>query len=68
MIAFEGWAYQLLIVLGGYISINVLAACTAMFNALIVLYKSCLGVAQAANTLIGNSIGKLKVKLAKFYL
>jgi len=68
MTTLENTAYQLLSYFSGLLGEATLAANVALFNLAMLIYRALYGVAAASGTLIGNSIGSMKVALAKYYL
>ena len=65
MMCAEWWAFEILIIFAGYISIEAQAAqvlCALIIN---FMFNFAKGMAEATCSLIGNAIGDNKVELAK---
>ena len=65
MICFEWWAFEVLAVLSGYISIEALAAEIVIINIVSFIFMMPLGISYAASSLTGNYLGQGKVGLAR---
>jgi multidrug resistance protein, MATE family len=65
MVCFEWWAFEILVVFSGYISIPALASEVIIVNIVSFLFMMPLGISFAASSLTGYYIGQGKVNLAK---
>lgn len=64
----EVYAWQLLILLSGYLSVVVQAANSIIMNLVILFFALNVGMMHSSCTLIGQQIGKQDIRLAKHYL
>jgi multidrug resistance protein, MATE family len=65
MVCFEWWAFEILVVFSGYISIPALASEVIIVNIVSFVFMMPLGISYAASSLTGYYVGQGKVKLAK---
>ena len=65
MVCFEWWAFEILAVFSGYISIPALASEVIIVNIVSFLFMMPLGISFSASSLTGYYIGQGKVRLAK---
>jgi MATE family multidrug resistance protein len=57
MVCFEWWAFEVLAVLSGYISVAALAAEVVIINIVSFIFMMPLGISYAASSLTGNYLG-----------
>lgn len=67
MQCFEWWAFELIAIFAGLISVKDLAAQVAIINVIGFVYMIPLGVQFAASGLVGNAIGAKNPRQAKKY-
>jgi MATE family multidrug resistance protein len=67
MICFEWWAFELLAIFSGYISVEALAAEVVIINIVSFIFMMPLGISYSASSLTGNYIGQGNARLAKRY-
>jgi multidrug resistance protein, MATE family len=65
MVCFEWWAFELLAIFSGYISVASLAAEVVIINIVSFVFMMPLGISFAASSLTGNYIGQGNIPLAK---
>jgi len=65
MVCFEWWAFEVLAVLSGYISVAALAAEVVIINIVSFIFMMPLGISYAASSLTGNYLGQGKVAMAR---
>lgn len=65
MLCFEWWAFELLAIFSGYISIEAIAAEVIIINIVSFIFMIPLGISYAASALTGSYIGARKINLAK---
>jgi len=65
MLCFEWWAFELLAIFTGLISVAALAAEVVIINMISFIFMLPLGISYTASALTGNLIGEGKVQLAK---
>jgi MATE family multidrug resistance protein len=65
MLCFEWWAFELLAIFSGYISVAALAAEVVIINIVSFIFMLPLGISYSASCLVGNYIGEKNIKLAK---
>jgi len=68
MLCPEWWAFELLIILSGYIGVNDQAVMVVSLNLVGILFMFPLGFNEAAAAVVGNSMGENNPDLAKKYL
>jgi MATE family multidrug resistance protein len=64
MLCFEWWAFELLAIFSGYISISSLAAEVVLINIVAFLFMIPLGISIAASALTGACIGQGSIQLS----
>ncbi len=57
MVCFEWWAFEILAIFSGYISVAALAAEVVIINIVSFIFMMPLGISFAASSLTGNYIG-----------
>lgn len=65
MLCFEWWAFELLAIFTGLISVTALAAEVVIINMISFIFMLPLGISYTASALTGNFIGEGKIQLAK---
>lgn len=65
MVCFEWWAFEILAIFTGYISVKDLAAEVVIINIVSLVFMLPLGISFSASALTGNYLGQLKIDLAK---
>lgn len=65
MVCFEWWAFEILAIFTGYISVKDLAAEVVIINIVSLVFMLPLGISYSASALTGNYLGQLKIDLAK---
>ncbi len=65
MVCFEWWAFELLAIFSGYISVEALAAEVVIINIVSFIFMMPLGISYAASSLTGYYIGQGNVRMAK---
>jgi len=65
MVCFEWWAFEVLAVLSGYMSVEALAAEVVIINIVSFTFMMPLGISYAASSLTGNYLGQGNVRLAR---
>ena len=65
MICFEWWAFELLAIFSGYISVAALAAEVVIINMVSFIFMMPLGISFAASALTGYYIGRNNIPMAK---
>ena len=65
MLCFEWWAFELLAIFTGYISVNDLAAEVMIINLITFIFMLPLGISYSASALTGNFLGEGKIDLSK---
>ena len=68
MLCPEMWAFELLIILSGYVGVSEQAVMVVSFNLTGVCWSFPLGSSEAAAAVVGNSMGENDPALAKKYL
>ena len=67
MIIFEVWAFEAMFIMAGTIDADVQGATVIQMNTVAIMFMTCLGVASATASLVGNNLGAGKPELAKLY-
>lgn len=67
MLCFEWWAFELLAIFSGLISVEALAAEVVVINIVTFIFMIPLGISYAASALTGYFIGRKKMDLARKY-
>jgi len=67
MLCFEWWAFEVLAIFTGLLSVEELAAEVVIINLISVIFMLPLGISYSASALTGNYLGQGNVKLAKQY-
>lgn len=67
MLCLEWWAYEILSLYAGMLSIKELAANVILFNIITFLFMFPMGIANAVCALVGNSLGDEKPRIAKVF-
>jgi MATE family multidrug resistance protein len=67
MLCFEWWAFELLAIFSGLISVEALAAEVVVINLVTFIFMIPLGISYAASALTGYFIGRKKMDLARKY-
>lgn len=62
MQCFEWWAFEVIAIFAGILSVTDLAAQVVIINIIGLIYMIPLGIQQAASFLVGNEIGKGRQK------
>ena len=65
MLCFEWWAFELLAIFAGLLSVNDLAAEVVIINMITFIFMLPLGISYSASALTGNYLGEGKIDLAK---
>ena len=68
MTCFEWWAFEILNLFTGRIGVEDLGANVIAINYTNLIYLSCVGIALATGTLVGNSVGEHNIAKAKTYI
>ncbi|CAI2387247.1 unnamed protein product [Moneuplotes crassus] len=64
----EVWAFEVVVIMGGYFGEENLAAFVTTFNVMITLYMVALGFQFSANTVVGNCLGAGQAQKAKMFV
>jgi len=67
MLCFEWWAFELLAIFSGLLSVEALAAEVVVINIVTFIFMIPLGISYAASALTGYFIGRKKMDLARKY-
>jgi len=67
MLCFEWWAFELLAIFSGLLSVEDLAAEVVVINIVTFIFMIPLGISYAASALTGYFIGRKKMDLARKY-
>jgi len=67
MLCFEWWAFELLAIFSGLLSVKDLAAEVVIINMVTFIFMLPLGISYAASGLTGNYLGKGRITMAKKY-
>ena len=67
MLCFEWWAFEVIILMSGWLGVAVQAAQTVFLQTIIILYCAIAGQQTAIACKVGNEIGRQDIQKAKSY-